>query len=49
MIPLSSIIATFESEFLAQYGNRLLPGQWRALSAMTHCRTAAAPRMQAQC
>lgn len=49
MIPLSSIIATFEAEFLAQYGNELLPDQRQALAAMKHCRTAMSPRMQAQC
>jgi hypothetical protein len=49
MILLSSIIATFEAEFLAQYGHELLPGQRRALAAMGRCRTAHSPRMQAQC
>jgi hypothetical protein len=49
MILLSSIIATFEAEFLAQYGHELLPGQRRALAAMGQCRTALSPRMQAQC
>ena len=49
MILLSSIITTFETEFLAQYGNDLLPGQRRALAAMKQCRTALSPRMQAQC
>lgn len=49
MIPLSSIITTFETEFLAQYGDELLPGQRRALTAMKHCHTALSPRMQAQC
>jgi hypothetical protein len=49
MIRLSSIIETFHSEFLNQYGNDLLPGQHRALAAMRRCRTALSPRMQAQC
>lgn len=49
MIPLSWVIDTFQSEFLAQYGARLLPSQRRALNAMQHCRTAASPRMQVQC
>ncbi len=49
MIPLSSIIATFEAEFLARYASELLPGQRRALAAMRQCRTALSPRMQAQC
>ena len=31
MIRLSSIITTFEAEFLARYGNRLLPGQRHVL------------------
>lgn len=46
---LSSIINAFEAEFLTQYSNRLLPGHYRALNAMKHCRTATSPRMQAQC
>ena len=49
MIPLSSIINTFEAEFLARYGNALLPGQRQALAAMKRCRTALSPRLQAQC
>jgi hypothetical protein len=49
MIRLSSIIETFEARFLAQYADRLLPGQRRALAAMKQCRTAHSPRMQAQC
>lgn len=49
MIRLSSIIATFEAEYLAQYGNELLPGQRQALTAMKLCRTALSPRMEAQC
>ena len=49
MIPLSSIINTFEAEFLARYGNALLPGQRQALAAMKQCRTALSPRLQAQC
>lgn len=49
MMPLSSIIATFEAEFLARYGDQLLPGQFQALNALKRCRTAASPRMQAQC
>ncbi len=49
MISLSSIIKTFEAEFLARYGNALLPGQRQALAAMKQCRTALSPRLQAQC
>ena len=49
MILLSSIIATFEAELLAQYRNQLLPGHLRALSAMKHCRTTLSPKMQVQC
>lgn len=49
MILLSSLIATFEAEFLAQYQERLLPGQRQALEAMKTCRTSLSPRMQAQC
>ena len=49
MIRLSSIIETFEAEFLAQYQRVILPGQRRALAAMQRCRTAHSPRLQAQC
>jgi hypothetical protein len=49
MILLSSLIATFESEFLAQYDEALLPGHRRALDAMKACRTSLSPRMRAQC
>lgn len=49
MIRLSSIIETFEAEFLAQYDNVLLPRHRQALAAMKQCRTMLSPRMQAQC
>jgi len=49
MIRLSSIIETFEAEFLRQYGASLLPSQRRALDAMKKCRTSLSPKMQAQC
>ena len=37
-IPLASVITRFESEFLAQYQDRLLPSQFKALKAMQTCR-----------
>ena len=49
MIRLSSIITTFETDFLAQYGPSLLPSQRKALGAMKRCRTSASPSMQSQC
>jgi hypothetical protein len=49
MIRLSSIIEIFETDFLAQYGDRLRSGQRQALAAMKRCRTALSPGMQAQC
>jgi hypothetical protein len=49
MILLSSIIATFEAEFLARYQDRLLPSQRQALAAMEQCRTSLSPVMLAQC
>jgi len=49
MILLSSIIETFEAEFLAQYQDAILPSQSFALSAMKRCRTRLSPRMLAQC
>lgn len=49
MILLSSIIKTFETEFLAQYQGAILPSHRKALAAMKRCRTSASPRMLAQC
>lgn len=49
MIRLSSIIQTFEADFLAQYADSILPAQRQALAAMKACRTSASPLMQAQC
>jgi hypothetical protein len=49
MILLSSIIATFEAEFLERYQDSLLPSQRQALAAMKHCRTSHSPLMLAQC
>ena len=43
MILLSSIIATFEADYLAQYGESSLPSQLKALEAMKRCRTSASP------
>ncbi|MCP5039147.1 MAG: transposase, partial [Rhodobacteraceae bacterium] len=49
MILLSSIIQTFESEFLDQYQRWILPGHRKALAAMKDCRTRQSPLMLAQC
>jgi hypothetical protein len=49
MILLSSIIQTFEAEFLASYQDSLLPSQRQALAAMKYCRTSQSPVMLAQC
>jgi hypothetical protein len=49
MILLSSIIETFEAEFLARYRDSILPGQRQALAAMKACRTSQSPKMLAQC
>lgn len=49
MIPLSSIVARFEADYLRQYHAAILPGQRQALAAMKHCRTAFAPRLLAHC
>jgi hypothetical protein len=49
MIRLSSIIETFEADFLTQYQDSILPGHAVALSAMKACRTRLSPRMLAQC
>lgn len=49
MILLSSIIKTFEAEFLDQYRDSILPSHRKALSAMKDCRTSSSPLMLAQC
>jgi hypothetical protein len=49
MIRLASVIETFEAQFLAHYGDSLLPSQRQALAAMKGCRTSASPVMQATC
>ena len=49
MIRLASVIETFEAQFLAQYGDSLLPSQRQALAAMKSCRSSASPVMQATC
>jgi hypothetical protein len=46
---LSSIIQSFEAEFLERYRAALLPGQRRALAALKNCRTSLSPLMRAQC
>ena len=47
MILLSSIIQTFETDFLAQYQGTILPGHRQALAAMKACRTSLSSLMQA--
>lgn len=49
MIRLASIIDTFESQLVDEFGNALLPSHRQALSAMKRCRTSASPMMLAQC
>ena len=49
MIRLATLIESFESDFLAQYRDRLRPEHTRALAAMKHCRTQASPKMQVKC
>jgi len=49
MITLSSIIKTFETSFMAQYGNSLLPSQRNALSAMRDCRSKQSRKMLVEC
>lgn len=49
MILLSSLIKTFEAEFLAQYRRAILPSHRKALAAMKGCRTSASPRMLVKC
>lgn len=49
MILLSSIIKTFEPEFLDQYQGQILPSHRQALAAMKVCRTSRSPRLRAGC
>jgi len=49
MIRLSSIIKTFESEFLDQYQEQMLPSHRKALAAMKACRTTQSPRLRVGC
>jgi len=49
MTLLSTIIKTFEKSFIAQYTNRLLPSQRKALSAMKICRTEQSLKMRVAC
>lgn len=49
MILLSAIIATFEADYRAAYGETILPSQLNALHALKSCRTSASPLMRAPC
>jgi len=49
MIFLSSVIKTFEADFLNTYHDRLLPSQLKALAALKICRTKHSPVMQVNC
>lgn len=49
MITLSSVISLFESDLLKKYGEKLLPGQRKALGAMKRCRTAGSTLMRLCC
>ncbi|MEN8133598.1 MAG: transposase [Pseudomonadota bacterium] len=49
MILLSSIIDTFEAQFMDYYADSILPSHRKALAAMKGCRTASSPKMLAQC
>ncbi len=49
MIALAKIISAFEGELHARYGERLLPSQQNALTAIKYCRSVHSARMQVQC
>ena len=49
MITLASIIDHFGADYLAQYGNCVLPSQRQALNVMKHCRSSLGPCLLAQC
>jgi hypothetical protein len=47
MILLSTIIATFEADYRAAYGETILPGERNALHALKRCRTSDSLLMRA--
>jgi hypothetical protein len=49
MIRLATVIARFEAELLARFGDRLSADQRRTLAAIGHCRSPASPMMQVRC
>lgn len=49
MITLASIIDHFGADYLAQYGDCVLPSQRQALNVMKHCRSSLGPCLLAQC
>ena len=49
MISLASIIERFETDYLTQYQNAILPSQRQALAAMKLCRSSMGVLMLAQC
>ena len=49
MITLSSIIASFGTDYLQKYGASVLPSQSQALNAMKNCRSSLGPCLLAQC
>ncbi len=46
---IKDIIHKFYDSFLARYAGKILPSQMKALTAMKHCRTAAAGEMYIRC
>lgn len=49
MIRLAHIVERYAVDFLAQYGQRLLPSQLAALNAFQVCRSRMSPKMQLAC
>ena len=49
MITLANLIERFGADYLAQYGNSVLPSQRQALNVMKHCRSNLGPCLLAQC
>ena len=49
MITMASIIDQFGQDYLAQYGNSVLPSQRQALNVMKNCRSSLGPCLLAQC
>lgn len=49
MIPIASILKMYEKDFIRKYQRYLLPGHFKAISAIKNCRGTYSPKMLLQC